>query len=1745
MIRVGAAGWGWRAAVAVVVAVGVALVGGGSALAAGRAGESDAPVSNAFAMGGGVGGTVDQRTGAFRASFPLVAVGGRAGVGASLSLGYDQTLAVQGADGDRFGLGAGWSLGVPWVDTAGGVTVHPATGGSYDLDTDSPTGLRDYPLRDLVFAKVDGVVPARSGVPDAQRYAYQLSYLDGSEDRFDVDGNLVERVDRFGNRIDFSWEAAGPGGWHPTAVVDNYGQATSFDYGQADQVTVRSPERAGGVRATVVLEFREDRLWRITDPVDQHTTLAYTADGLLESVTSPTGAETAVSYVRPVDQEPALVVVDRVRVVDTRTRNDVLAEREFALDPTDPHQHNYTGYPDYHNSKPGADGLFESGDPGYRYTTELSDGTSTVRSTYNSLHLLTSRQVLAPRPGDASAQAQEQEFTYPLGQSWSPDDLPANFARPTATKVTYGDPQLDQNRRSVETHSSYDDRGQLVSSTNADGTVTRTEFDDRYGLPTKRTATGADGTANITDNTLTADGKAIAATTTAVRAAGQPQATARTQTGYSYNDSGELTGRSQTWAPGAQPPGPSGGPDRLDETRTVSVDPDDHTRTEVVTTAAGTPAAASTKTVSDLVTGKVLSRTDPAGRTTTYQYDAAGRITAVTAPGDRTTKTAYPTPLTTSTTTPDGHVRTTTTDVVGRTVKVTDNVADQKLVADPAARTLATTDYSVDGKTIKSSGPTGAPTTTTLDPFGRPEKSVKPNGITQTTRYDDVANTQTKTTIPAGSGEASAVTVAGFDDLNRATSSATTYPDGSPQAPTSQAYDGLGRVARLTTADVRATPAYTGAGGLQTKTALSPTDPEGFPGTPLAAATENTMTGAATEKTLGDDGNSTPGAAYHYDPAGRVDSVTGPGDAQAAYTYTPDGKVATVTSPGGVHTGYHYDPDTGQLDETDVTPSGGGATQKTHYDHDPHTGRVTAVFDPDHPGDRIGYDYDADGHIIAVHYPDGTTTAARYKDTGQLDTSTDITGAVTSYSYDAAGDLKAATQTRGGATLASVAYDYDALDRVATITRANGVKTAITYTDANQVKTETTTAPDGTPLSTSAYTYDAHGNLHSRTDQTPAATGAAKPRGTAKPRSAGKPGRARGRRRAAAPTISTTIYRYDAYNRLTGSAAYPNDSGTGTPTTQTTYTVNAAGDVTAQKTTTGDTTTSTTNTFGPGNKLTARTVDGKQTEQRFDPDGNVTRDLAGTSYSYDPTDHPTQATTPDGTTIAYRYWPDRTLRSTTTTDKSGTHTTTFHNNTTGVLTNDTYAAGPAGKAAAAAGDVTASYLYGLNRESRALVTDTGPGRSGRGAVRTTGPGAGYYLHDRHGSVTAMTDAAGQLTTSYRYSDYGQPTQTTPAPAGAGAAADAAVNPFTHCGAYTNPQTGNQDLPARSYDPTQGRFLTADSAELLNRYQAFNTNPINYCDPTGQWSVSDTFTLLGAIGAVIAAVATGGAAVAADAALFAAVEAGEGVAASAVPAALLTTSAAANVAAAGTSITLFADDAAGMSGHHFLTNDQRAKLTTATLGLGAIGTATGLGGGAAVAAEAAEDAEDIEVVEDVTKRNAIDPDDPRWVRDWPEGHTFPPHRVVVRDPAGSILRSYDHPDLTTADWDFLSEQRSTIFGPNTQTTADVSEDVTTYGVSKRNAIQLDVPSKRDAIQPDDLVGWGTYQRRNPAADTPFGPGPPQGVTQANSDALGAADPFIRRASTTLQNTLGSNTELLSLQPPGPPQDISPASTFFLK
>ncbi len=240
--------------------------------------DGDQPVSGAFNLGGGLAGAVDERTGQFSVSLPLVSVASRGDSDVSFSLSWVQSRAGNGVD--RLGWGEGWSLGSAFIDTSGGVTVYPASGGAYQQDTDGQfaSGLENYTLHDLRSVRprptpAAGCDPTGTpptgcitttqlcarppAVPDPVPYSYTINYDDGKTDFFDANGNLVARTDRYGSRTDLQYRQVGqtPDGdqeWQPTAIVDAYGQVTTFSYGPSS-MTVTSPKRSDGTTpATVV-----------------------------------------------------------------------------------------------------------------------------------------------------------------------------------------------------------------------------------------------------------------------------------------------------------------------------------------------------------------------------------------------------------------------------------------------------------------------------------------------------------------------------------------------------------------------------------------------------------------------------------------------------------------------------------------------------------------------------------------------------------------------------------------------------------------------------------------------------------------------------------------------------------------------------------------------------------------------------------------------------------------------------------------------------------------------------------------------------------------------------------------------------------------------------------------------------------------------------------------------------------------------------------------------------------------------------------------------------------------------------------------------------------------------------------------------------------------------------------------------------------------------------------------------------
>jgi RHS repeat-associated protein len=110
----------------------------------------------------------------------------------------------------------------------------------------------------------------------------------------------------------------------------------------------------------------------------------------------------------------------------------------------------------------------------------------------------------------------------------------------------------------------------------------------------------------------------------------------------------------------------------------------------------------------------------------------------------------------------------------------------------------------------------------------------------------------------------------------------------------------------------------------------------------------------------------------------------------------------------------------------------------------------------------------------------------------------------------------------------------------------------------------------------------------------------------------------------------------------------------------------------------------------------------------------------------------------------------------------------------------------------------------------------------------------YYYHtDANGSVTAITDADGNLVERVTYDIYGMPTFWDAA--GNKISKSSIGNNILFHGREYDAELNLYYFRARYYCPIMGRFLQTDPMgyqDSLNLYQGFNMNPMNFVDPFG-------------------------------------------------------------------------------------------------------------------------------------------------------------------------------------------------------------------------------------------------------------------------------------------------------------------------
>jgi YD repeat-containing protein len=200
-----------------------------------------------------------------------------------------------------------------------------------------------------------------------------------------------------------------------------------------------------------------------------------------------------------------------------------------------------------------------------------------------------------------------------------------------------------------------------------------------------------------------------------------------------------------------------------------------------------------------------------------------------------------------------------------------------------------------------------------------------------------------------------------------------------------------------------------------------------------------------TQVTSRSDAQTTPTVQYSYYSGGLLNgllnTITEPDNGTHSYTYFPNGKAFEVTDPLG---------------------------NETHVSFNLYRSRTSFV---DERGNLSSYDYDNNGLLLKLTYPDGATESYTWQNS-LMQSSTDAMGNTESYQFDPLGNLIATVDKKGVAT--TMTYDT-AFSQMTGITR-NGRVTTFTLDSTKRNTTRITDAlGDVTTMA-----YYANGLLQSR-----------------------------------------------------------------------------------------------------------------------------------------------------------------------------------------------------------------------------------------------------------------------------------------------------------------------------------------------------------------------------------------------------------------------------------------------------------------------------------------------------------------------------------------------------------------------------------------------------------------------------------------------------------------------------------------
>jgi len=562
--------------------------------------------------------------------------------------------------------------------------------------------------------------------------------------------------------------------------------------------------------------------------------------------------------------------------------------------------------------------------------------------------------------------------------------------------------------------------------------------------------------------------------------------------------------------------------------------------------------------------------------------------------------------------------------------------------------------------------------------------------------------------------------------------------------------------------------------------------------------------------------------SFVYNVMNRLTEVVYPDNSTQQYAYDSRGRRISATDPNDIITSYSYDDADRLISVIDA------ANNQTIYSYDNESNLISIT---DGLNRTTNFAYDGMGRLTQTSFPSGLFETYSYDNVGNLISKTDRNGQTIDYIYD---PLNRMTQKSYDSYIAS--YSYDSVDRLTQANDPTGTYQFVYDNLGRLIQTITNYAFLPDKSFTISYGYDEASNRTSLTDPENGLTTYAYD-ALNLITSLIAPGKNRfkwsydaiGRRtELSRPNSVKTSYTYDSISRLLSiSHAKRKNILDGA-----TYTIDAAGNRTSRMPLPSGTDTN--YEYDDLYQLVAATQDASTVESYtydevgnrlssigispyvynssneltskpgstyiYDNNGNLLSkdDASGTtSYAWDPENRLTSVTlSGSGETVSFQYDPfgRRIYKS------SPLGTTIFVYDGANVI-----------EEVSAYGSLVALYTQALGiDEPLALLRDD---------TMT------YYLADGLGSVTSLTDAKGNLASTYQYDSFGNLTAST----------GSISNPFLYTGREFDAETGLYFYRARYYDPSIGRFISEDPIRFrggINFYPYVQNNPVNFVDPKG-------------------------------------------------------------------------------------------------------------------------------------------------------------------------------------------------------------------------------------------------------------------------------------------------------------------------